>query len=78
MNYEVLLSPLSCLQENNMVTVTVKLTEEEVDAILMYVSKGVTSNRSKQLKNDFQKIKDMIEEAKEERIKGLYGEQCED
>ena len=61
-----------------MVTVTVKLTEEEVDAILMYVSKGVTSNRSKQLKNDFQKIKDMIEEAKEERIKGLYGEQCED
>ena len=60
-----------------MVTVTVKLTEEEVDAILVYVSKGVTSDRSKQLKNDFQKIKDMIEEAREERIKGLYGEQCE-
>ena len=37
-----------------------------------------TSDRSKQLKNDFQKIKDMIEEAKEERIKGLYGEQCKD
>ena len=61
-----------------MVTVTVKLTEEEVDAILMYVSKGVTSNRSKQLKNDFQKIKDMIEKAKQERIKGIHGEQCED
>ena len=61
-----------------MVTVTVKLTEEEVDAILVYVSKGVTSDRSKQLKNDFQKIKDMIEESREERIKGLYGEQCED
>jgi len=67
-----------------MVTVTVKLTEEEIDAILMYVSKvifidqGVASDRSKQLKKDFQKIKDMIKEAKEERIKGLYGEQCED
>jgi len=61
-----------------MVTVTVKLTEEEIDAILIYVSKGVTSDRSKQLKNDFQKIKDMIEEARQERIKGLHGEQCED
>jgi len=61
-----------------MVTVTVKLTEEEIDAILVYVSKGVTSDRSKQLKNDFQKIKDMIEEARQERIKGLHGEQCED
>jgi ABC-type uncharacterized transport system ATPase subunit len=67
-----------------MVTVTVKLTEEEIDAILMYISKvifidqGVASNRSKQLKNDFQKIKDMIEEARKERIKGLHGEQCED
>jgi len=61
-----------------MVTVTVKLTEEEIDAILIYVSKGVTSDRSKQLKNDFQKIKDMIEEAKQERIRGLHGEQCED
>ena len=61
-----------------MVTVTVKLTEEEVDAILVYVSKGVTSDRSKQLKKDFQKIKDMIEEAKQERIRGLHGEQCED
>ena len=61
-----------------MVTVTVKLTEEEIDAILMYVSKGVTSDRSKQLEKDFRKIKNMIEEARQERIKGLYGEQCED
>ena len=61
-----------------MVTVTVKLTEEEIDAIIMYVSKGVTSDRSKQLEKDFRKIKNMIEEARQERIKGLYGEQCED
>ena len=67
-----------------MVTVTVKLTEAEVDAIFMYISKvifidqGVASDRSKKLKNDFQKIKDMIEEAKQERIRGLHGEQCED
>ena len=67
-----------------MVTVTVKLTEEEIDAILMYISKvifidqGVASDRSKQFKKDFQKIKDMIEEAKQERIRGLHGEQCED
>ena len=67
-----------------MVTVTVRLTEEEIDAILMYISKvifidqGVASDRSKQLKKDFQKIKDMIEEAKQERIRGLHGEQCED
>jgi len=61
-----------------MVTVTVKLTEEEIDTILIYISKGVTSDRSKQLKKDFQKIKDMIEEAKQERIRGLHGEQCED
>ena len=61
-----------------MVTVTVKLTEEEIDAILMYVSKGVTSDRSKQLEKDFRKIKNIIEEARQERIKGLYGEQCED
>ena len=39
-----------------MVTVTVKLTEEEIDTILIYISKGVTSDRSKQLKKDFQKI----------------------
>ena len=55
-----------------------ELTEEEIAAILMYVSKGVTSDRSKQLEKDFQKIKDMIKEAKEERIKGLHGKQCED
>ena len=61
-----------------MVTVTVKLTEEEIDTILIYISKGVTSDRSKQLKKDFRKIKDMIEEAKQERIRGLHGEQCED
>tara|TARA_R100000365_G_C2694554_1_gene35214 strand:+ start:78 stop:263 length:186 start_codon:yes stop_codon:yes gene_type:complete len=61
-----------------MVTVTVKLTEEEIDTIFMYISKGIISDRSKQLKEDFQKIKDMIKEAKEERIKGLHGEQCED
>ena len=61
-----------------MVTVTVKLTEEEIDAILMYVSKGVTSDRSKQLEKDFRKIKNMIEEARQERIRGLHGEQCED
>ena len=61
-----------------MVTATVKLTEEEIDTILIYISKGVTSDRSKQLKKDFQKIKDMIEEAKQERIRGLHGEQCED
>ena len=61
-----------------MVVVTVKLTEEEIDAILMYISKGVTSDRSKQLEEDFQKIKDMIEEAKKERIRGLHGEQCGD
>ena len=61
-----------------MVTVTVKLTEEEIDTILIYISKGVTSDRSKKLKKDFQKIKDMIEEAKQERIRGLHGEQCED
>ena len=61
-----------------MVVVTVKLTEEEIDAILVYISKGVTSDRSKQLKEDFQKIKDMIEEAKKERIRGLHGEQCGD
>ena len=61
-----------------MVTATVKLTEEEIDTILIYISKGVTSDRSKKLKKDFQKIKDMIEEAKQERIRGLHGEQCED
>ena len=61
-----------------MVTVTVKLTEEEIDTILIYISKGVTSDRSKQLKKDFQKIKDMIEKAKQERIRGLHGKQCED
>ena len=61
-----------------MITATVKLTEEEIDTILIYVSKGVTSDRSKKLEKDFQKIKDMIKEAKEERIKGLHGEQCED
>ena len=61
-----------------MVTVTVKLTEEEIDTILIYVSKGVTSDRSKKLEKDFQKIKDMIKEAKEERIRGLHGKQCED
>ena len=60
-----------------MVTVTVKLTEEEIDTILIYISKGVTSDRSKKLKKDFQKIKDMIEEAKQERIRGLHGKQCE-
>ena len=51
-----------------MVTVTVKLTEEEIDAILIYISKGVTSDRSKQLKKDFQGIKDWIDEAKERRV----------
>ena len=61
-----------------MITATVKLTEEEIDTILIYISKGVTSDRSKKLKKDFQKIKDMIEEAKQERIRGLHGEQCED
>ena len=61
-----------------MVTATVKLTEEEIDTILIYISKGVTSDRSKQLEKDFQKIKDMIKEAKEERIRGLHGKQCED
>ena len=61
-----------------MVTVTVKLTDEEIDTIFMYISKGIISDRSKQLKEDFQKIKDMIKEAKEERIRGLHGEQCED
>ena len=39
-----------------MVTVTVKLTEEEIDTIFMYISKGIISDRSKQLKEDFQKI----------------------
>ena len=61
-----------------MITATVKLTEEEIDTILIYISKGVTSDRSKQLKKDFQKIKEMIDEAKQDRIKGLHGEQCED
>ena len=61
-----------------MITVTVKLTEEEIDTIFMYISKGIISDRSKQLKEDFQKIKDMIKEAKEERIRGLHGKQCED
>ena len=61
-----------------MITATVKLTEEEIDTILIYISKSVTSDRSKKLKKDFQKIKDMIEEAKQERIRGLHGEQCED
>ena len=51
-----------------MVIVTVKLTEEEIDAILIYISKGATSDRSKQLKKDFQGIKDWINEAKERRI----------
>ena len=51
-----------------MVIVTVKLTEEEIDTILIYISKGVTSDRSKQLKKDFQGIKDWINEAKEKRI----------
>ena len=51
-----------------MVIVTVKLTEEEIDAILIYISKGVISDRSKQLKKDFQGIKDWISEAKEKRI----------
>ena len=51
-----------------MVTVTVKLTEEEINAILIYISKGATSDRSKQLKKDFQGIKDWIDEAKERRV----------
>ena len=51
-----------------MVIVTVKLTEEEIDAILIYISKGATSDRSKQLKKDFQGIKDWIDEAKERRV----------
>ena len=44
-----------------MVIVTVKLTEEEIDAILISVKSG-------QLKKDFQGIKDWISEAKEKRI----------
>jgi hypothetical protein len=68
----------SFIKESIMVTVTVKLTEEEIDTIFMYISKGIISDRSKQLKEDFQKIKDMIKEAKEERIRGLHGKQCED
>jgi hypothetical protein len=67
----------SFIKESIMVTVTVKLTEEEIDTIFMYISKGIISDRSKQLKEDFQKIKDMIKEAKEERIRGLHGKQCE-
>jgi hypothetical protein len=57
-----------------MVVVTVKLTEEEIDAILIYISKGATSDRSKQLKKDFQGIKDWIDEAKERRIAEMKGE----
>ena len=51
-----------------MVIVTLKLTEKEIDAILIYISKGATSDRSKQLKKDFQGIKDWIDEAKERRV----------
>ena len=61
-----------------MVTVTVKLTEKEIDEIIIALSSMSFSDKSEQIKKDFQKIKDMIEKAKQERIKGIHGEQCED
>ena len=44
-----------------MVIVTVKLTEEEINEILISVKSG-------ELKKDFQKIKEWIDEAKNRRI----------
>ena len=61
-----------------MVTVTVKLTEKEIDEIIIALSSMSFSDKSEQIKKDFKKIKDMIEKAKQERIKGIHGEQCED
>ena len=61
-----------------MVTVTVKLTEKEIDEIIIALSSMSFSDESEQIKKDFQKIKKMIDKAKQERIKSIHGEQCED